>query len=271
MPVCYRHPTRESHIRCQRCERPICPDCMNDAAVGFQCPECVAEGRRTTRSALTPYGGRRVERPTATITLIGINVAVWVLLVGTGGSSSPLAAELVIRPALVAQGEWWRLLSSAFAHLGLFHVALNMIAVYLLGPRLETLLGRARFLALYLVSALAGSALVMWASSPFGATLGASGAVFGLFGAYLVIALKVKADLRPILTVIGINLLLTVVGRSFISWQGHLGGFLGGLLVALVLVYAPRKGRARWQWLGVGAMLVLTLAAIAARAAVLLP
>ncbi len=156
---------------------------------------------------------------------------------------------------LVAQGDVWTLLSSAFTHLDLFHIGLNMLALYVLGPRLEVLLGRARFLALYLVSALAGSALVMWASPPFGATLGASGAVFGLFGAYLVVALRVKADLQPILTVIGINLLFTVVGRSFISWQGHLGGFVGGLLVALVLVYAPRSGRARWQWLGVTGVL----------------
>ncbi len=270
MPVCYRHPDRESHIRCQRCERPICPDCMTEAAVGFQCPSCVVEGRKSVRTATTTYGGRRPTRPgLLSQVLIGINVAVFVVLLATGGRGSPIAFELVLIPQQVAGGAVWQLLTSAFAHLDLLHIALNMYAIYLLGPQLEELLGRARFLALYLVSALAGSALVMAASAPFGATLGASGAVFGLFAAYLVVALRRRANLQPILIVIGINVLFTVIGRGFISWQGHLGGFLGGLLVAGALFYAPRQGRSRWQWTGVSATLLLVLAAIAARVAVL--
>ncbi len=243
---------------------------MNEAAVGFQCPQCVAEGSRSVRTATTTYGGKRPVRPgLVSQVLIGINVAVWMLLVATGGRGSPVAFELVLIPQRVAEGAVWQLLTSAFAHLDVLHVGLNMFAVYLLGPQLEELLGRARFLALYLVSALAGSALVMWAAPPFGATLGASGAVFGLFAAYLVVALRRRANLQPILVVIGINVLFTVVGRGFISWQGHLGGFLGGLLVAGALFYAPREGRARWQWAGVGATLLLALAAIVARVAVL--
>ncbi len=243
---------------------------MRDAAVGFQCPSCVAEGRKSTRSATTPYGGRRSSDPRLTsFVIIAVNVAVWLGITLTGGRSSRVAFELVVIPQRVADGAVWQVLTNAFSHIDIWHLALNMFAVYLLGPQLESLLGRARFLALYLFAALSATALVMWAAPQYQATLGASGAVFGLFAAYLVIALKVKGDLQPILTVLGINVLFTVLGRGFISWQGHLGGFLGGLLVALALVYAPKPARSRWQWTGVGALTVLVVAVIAVRAAVL--
>lgn len=293
MPVCYRHTDRESHIRCQRCGRPICPDCMHDAAVGFQCPACVAEGRKQTRQGLTRYGGRRPANPQATtMALIAVNVGVWLATALAGGASSPLVRALVLRPdggclgvgapdagscrssgglwlPGVADGAVWQLLTNAFLHVAVLHLLLNMVAVYVLGPQLEALLGRARFLALYLVSALSASALVMWAAPQFQATLGASGAVFGLFAAYLVVALRVKAPLQPILVILGINLVITVVGRGYISWQGHLGGFVGGILLAIVLVVAPNQRRAQWQWAGVGVVAVLVLALIAARIAVL--
>lgn len=293
MPVCYRHTDRESHIRCQRCGRPICPDCMHEAAVGFQCPSCVAEGRKQTRQGLTRYGGRRPTNPQATtMVLIAVNVGVWLATVLAGGASSPLVRTLVLRPdggclgvgapdpgsctssgglwlPGVADGAVWQLLTNAFLHVAVLHLLLNMVAVYVLGPQLEALLGRARFLALYLVSALSASALVMWAAPQFQATLGASGAVFGLFAAYLVVALRVKAPLQPILVILGINLVITVVGRGYISWQGHLGGFVGGILLAIVLVLAPKQRRARWQWAGIGVVAVLVLALIAARIAVL--
>ncbi len=243
---------------------------MHDAAVGFQCPSCVAEGRRTTRAGRTTYGGRPSADPRATsLVLIGLNVAVWLALTLVGPAAPRLVYELVIIPGSVAQGAVWQVVTNAFTHTSLLHLALNMVAVYVLGPQLEQLLGRGRFLALYLVAALSASALVMWAAAPFQATLGASGAVFGLFASYLVVALKVKADLQPILVILGINLLITVVGRSFISWQGHLGGFVGGLALALVLVYSPRRQRARWQWTGVAVVSFLALAAIAARVLVL--
>lgn len=266
---------------------------MNDAAVGFQCPGCVAEGRKQTRQARTPYGGQRSSNPQATsLALIAVNVGFWLATVLAGGSSAGLVRALVLRPdggcvgigadsadactqrgglwlPGVADGAVWQLATSAFLHVDVLHLLLNMLAVYVLGPQLESLLGRVRFLALYLVSALSASALVMWAAPQFQGTLGASGAVFGLFAAYLVVALKVKAPLQPILVILGVNLLITVVGRSFISWQGHLGGFVGGILVALALVYAPKQQRARWQWSAVGVLTLLVLAAVAARVAVL--
>lgn len=295
VPVCYRHPGRESHIRCQRCERPICPDCMNDAAVGFQCPECIAAGRKESRSARTTYGGLRpTNAATTSLVLIGINVAVWVALLISGGAGSRLFNLLVLRPdgacdlqngylnvqvgevacsagggvwlPGVADGAWWQLMTSAFTHVQPLHLAFNMFALYLFGPQLELYFGRARYLALYLISALTGSAAVYWFSPQFSPTLGASGAVYGLMGALLVISLKVRVNVQGVLVLIGINLLLTFT-ISNISWQGHLGGLAGGAAAAAVLVYAPRKRRTPVQVAGLVLITVLTVLAIMARTA----
>jgi membrane associated rhomboid family serine protease len=281
-PVCYRHPDRETHIRCQRCERPICPDCMRPASVGFQCPGCVREGARSSRPARTAYGGQRPGDPTLTSkVLIGLNAAVWVAILATGGAGSRLVDLLALRPSSVyqgqvysqlhsvAQGDYWQLLTSMFTHIEVTHIGFNMVALYVLGPGLEAAVGRTRFLALYLVSGLAGSASVMWFSQPYGLTLGASGAIFGLMGALLVVAVKARGDVRGILTWIAINFVITFVFSSAISWQGHLGGFVSGVLLGGVLVYAPRPHRTGWQAAGVGTVAVLVAAATVARVAVL--
>jgi membrane associated rhomboid family serine protease len=143
-----------------------------------------------------------------------------------------------------------------------------MIALYFIGPQLETILGRTRYLGLYLVSGITGSAAVMLLSSAHQATLGASGAIFGLLGALLVVCHKIGADLQPILVWIGINVVFTFIGSN-ISWQGHLGGFLGGAAVAGVLVYAPKKNQAAIQWGGIAGVLLIALALIGLRAAAL--
>ena len=295
VPVCYRHPGRESHIRCQRCERPICPDCMRDASVGFQCPECVAEGRKSTRSGRTTFGGLRpTNAATTSLVLIGINVVVWVAVLVSGGSGSRLFNLLVLRPdgacdlqngylniqvgevackagggvwlPGVADGAWWQLMTSAFTHVQPLHIAFNMFALYLFGPQLEVFFGRARYLALYLISALTGSAAVYWFSPQFTPTLGASGAIYGLMGALLVISLKVRVNIQGLLVLIGINLLLTFT-ISDISWQGHLGGLAGGAAAAAVLVYAPRSRRTPVQVAGLVAITAITVVAIMARTA----
>ena len=283
-PVCYRHRDRESHIRCQRCERPICPDCMNPAAVGFQCPECVSEGARATRAGRTAYGGRRSADPTLTSkVLIALNAAVFLLVSATGGAGGAWLYRLALLPVSgtalvdgrperftgVADGAVWQLLTSAFTHLDLWHIGFNMLALWILGPQLEAVLGRSRFLSVYLLSALAGSALVYWLSAPQTPTIGASGALFGLMGALVVVALKVGGNVSSLGLWIGLNFLVTVLGRSFISWQGHLGGFLGGVAVAAILVHAPRRARTRWQVAGLVLVGVLLLLAIAARTVVL--
>lgn len=296
VPTCYRHPGRESHIKCQRCERPICPDCMRDAAVGFQCPECVAEGARSTRQARTAYGGRRPANAGATsIGLIAVNVAVWIAVMATGGSSSRLVDYLALRPRGlclagdaaydvgeghcaagggtwlpgVSDAAWWQPVTSMFAHVELWHIGFNMLALWVLGPQLELVLGRARFLALYLLSGLTGSVLVYWLSGEYLPTLGASTAIFGLMGALLVVALKVGGQVQQILLWLGINAVITFTIPN-VSWQGHLGGFLGGVAVSALLVLAPR-GRVRTpvQAAGLALVAVVVVGAIVTRTAVL--
>jgi membrane associated rhomboid family serine protease len=269
---------------------------MRDAAVGFHCPTCVAEGAKATRSGRTAYGGIRPGNPGLTTSvLIAINAFVWLTVMATGGANSRLVDLLALRPnglcavgrqgfstseaacAAAPNGAWlpgvsdgayWQLMTSAFTHVQIMHFAFNMFALWVLGPQLEMAVGRLRFLALYLLSALSGSAFVYWFSPQFTPTLGASGAVFGLMGALLVLSLKVKANPQQILFWIGLNFVFTFLYPN-ISWQGHLGGFLGGALIAAVLVYAPRPRRTFWQALGLGAITVVLLASIVARTAVL--
>jgi membrane associated rhomboid family serine protease len=294
-PYCYRHPDRETHIRCQRCGRPICPDCMNQAAVGFQCPSCVKEGRKTTRQATAAYGGRPSANPALTSQiLIAINVAVWLLISATGGARSEWLQRFALMPmgrcerpggmaylpgldeqqcaAMgqlhwvegVASGAWWQVATSTFTHVQLMHIGFNMLALWFLGPQLEAVVGRARFLTIYFLSGLMGSVFVLWLAPAQTATVGASGAIFGLMGALLVVAVKIRADYSQILVWLGLNVMITIIGRGFISWQGHLGGLIGGVLVALVLVSVPRRHRVAWQLslLGlVGAAVVLGMLA----------
>ncbi len=286
MPVCYRHPGRESHIRCQRCERPICPDCMRDAAVGFQCPDCVAQGAKQTRSGRTTYGGMRPSDASATsIGLIAVNVGVWLAIALTGGGGSRLVDLIALRargyclpdfaqseqscPAGgfisgFTDGAYWQVLTSGFAHISFVHIAFNMLAIWILGPQLEQVFGRARFLALYFMCLLSGSAAILWLSYEFQPTLGASGAVYGLLAALTICVLKTGGDLRQIGVLLAVNLFITFAFPN-ISWQGHLGGFAGGLVVAALLVYAPRgKRRTAYQVGGLVLVgLVLALAMLA--------
>src|SRR5690349_19688568 len=223
--TCYRHAGREANIRCQRCSRPICPDCMRSAAVGFQCPSCVKEGARSTRQTRTPYGGQRVSDPRiTTYVLIGLNALVWLAILATGGTDSRLLDKLALLPKSaftqhadgsvvlvrgVADGAWWQIITSAFTHVQVLHIGFNMLALFFLGPMLENVLGRARFLAVYLVSAVAGSAAVMLFAAPHSQTLGASGAIFGLMGALAVMALKVRGQVQSVITWIALNLVFT--------------------------------------------------------------
>jgi membrane associated rhomboid family serine protease len=280
-PRCYRHTDRETYIRCQRCGRPICPDCMHQAAVGFQCPECVREGAKTVRQPRTAFGGRPVADALVTRVLIGINVVVFVLLLVTGGGRSDLLPQLWLAPTTlcesdglggcgallpgVADGAPWQLVTSFFTHVQVWHIGFNMLALYVLGPQLEGLLGRARFLALYLLAGLFGSLAVYWLSPVNQPTVGASGAIFGLMGALLVVAVKVRGNVQSLLGLLAINAVITLLGASYISWQGHLGGFVGGVLLAVVLVYAPRKGRTLWQYVGLGSITALIAVGIVLR------
>ncbi len=301
VPTCYRHPNRETYVRCQRCEKAICPDCMRDAAVGFHCPDCVKEGAKTTRQAQAAYGGRRSADPrVTTFVLMGLNGLVWAAILATGWTKSLLVDRLALLPTGrcyedgnaevyypsldserlcqgvsdgswypgVSDGAYWQLVTSMFSHVQIWHIGFNMLVLFLLGPQLEAVLGRARYLALYFVSGLAGSVCVYWFSGEGSATLGASGAIFGLMGALLIVVHKVGGNVQSIVMWLGINAVLTFAFPN-VSWQGHLGGFLGGALVTAIVVYAPKDRRRQLQVAGITLMVVALAAATVARTVVL--
>lgn len=244
VPTCFRHPDRETYVRCTRCDRPICPDCMRDAAVGFQCVECVREGSRSTPQPRTVFGGRLAVGARVTWAIVGINIAMYVLQQVVPG----LTYRLSMQPAAVAYGEWWRLVTAAFLHApwSLFHILFNTWALVILGPPLEAALGRLRFVVLYLLSALGGSVLAYLFAYPLTQGIGASGAIFGLFGATFVVARRLRLDTRWIVILLAINLVITFVVPN-IDWRAHLGGLATGFAVAAAFAYAPRAHRALVQ------------------------
>jgi len=265
--TCYRHPGRETGIRCSRCERPICPDCMIDASVGFQCPECVREGSKSVRQARTPFGGALSTDPGyVSKVLIGINVVVFVLqqasaslerdLILVGRAFDPSQGAFIG----VAEGEYWRLLTAAFLHGGILHLALNMYAIYLFGPPLEAALGRVRFVAVYLISALGGSAFSYAFNDPRQPSLGASGAVFGLLGAFFFVNRRLGRESTGLLVLLAINFAFGFIAPN-IDWRAHLGGMIAGGLTALAFVYAPRAHRTLFQAAG-AALVVLAIVAL---------
>ncbi len=260
LPVCYRHPGRETGVRCTRCERPICPDCMVSASVGFQCPDCVRGGSGTGHAPdaarpRTIAGGTITADPRlVTKILIGINLAVFIAV----QTSTTLLNDLVLLGAWppapfnptegVAGGEWYRLVTSMFTHEAIWHIAFNMLSLWWLGGPLEAALGRARYLALYLCSGLAGGVLAYLLESPTTATLGASGAIFGLFGATAVLMRRLNYDMRPIIALLVINLIFTFSPGFNISWQAHIGGLVAGVVIGYAMVHAPRQRRALIQY-----------------------
>jgi membrane associated rhomboid family serine protease len=250
--TCYRHPDRPTGISCARCGRPICPECMTSASVGFQCPECIRAGQASTRAPRRTPAMRSAGRRwgVVTLTLIAINVAVFVataVSAGVAGSApldnqfSPLFGDLMLRPADVqVLGEDWRLITSAFLHIGITHLALNMLALLLFGSELERALGRWRYLAVYLLSALGGSVAIELFGNPLVPVAGASGAIWGLMGAFAVLAVTQRGDVRGIVTLLAINLAISVLVPG-ISLLGHLGGFVAGVLSAGVVVLFRRR------------------------------
>ncbi|WP_042378583.1 rhomboid family intramembrane serine protease [Streptacidiphilus melanogenes] len=241
MPDCYRHPGRETGVRCSRCERPVCPECRVEAAVGFQCLECVHGGRtEPVRRARTDYGGpARADGALVTRCLIGANLVVW-LLAFVGGDD--FFYRLVMQgDAVVTGDQWYRMVSSVFLHepssFGILHIAMNMWSLWILGPYVESALGRMRYLVLYLLSGIGGSALLML-TSPGLVVAGASGAIFGLFGAVVVIHRHRGFSLGPIMAVLVVNLVATF-SLGFIAWQAHIGGLVVGTLLAVGFVHAP--------------------------------
>jgi membrane associated rhomboid family serine protease len=280
-PVCPRHPDRESWVRCQRCGQPVCPQCQRPAAVGVQCVDCVAAGARTVRHPRTMLGGRPAGRPAVTYTMIGLCAAVYI-----GQRFDPRVTDLIGFAPAYAWHEPWRALTSAFLHAPdmPFHILVNMVVLWQIGPYLESLLGRVRYAALYLLSALGGSvAVLLLAPAPHQllrssaawepylpwvtGVVGASGAVFGLFGAILVVNRHLGRTTAGLVATVAINAAIGFIYPG-ISWQGHLGGFVAGAVVALLFVRLREQPARRWQPL---ALALFTAALVAVSVVKLLP
>jgi membrane associated rhomboid family serine protease len=243
--VCYRHPNQETAVTCSSCGRPICPDCMVFAAVGIKCPECAgrATGAKKTARRIGTAAGQGTGA-VVTKTLIGVNVAVYLLQISqandTSGVGGPLFDNGALYGPLVADGEWWRLVTAGFLHASPIHILFNMLMLWWFGSPLETLLGRGRFLGIYFVSILAGSAGALLLA-PDRPVVGASGAVFGILGAGLVLERnRIQVFGGSALLVVGFNLVLSFV-LSYVSLGGHLGGLAGGAAAMLVLTHFGRR------------------------------
>ncbi|HET8557255.1 MAG TPA: rhomboid family intramembrane serine protease, partial [Gaiellaceae bacterium] len=266
---CYRHPDRETGLSCSDCGRPICADCATFAPVGIRCPDH-AGTRRGPATRLKPRPVRRapgiaLASGSAPITraLIAINVAIYLLGAAQGGGfnnpGGSVYAKLWLDAPQLHHGGWWRLITTMFLHAGVLHIAFNMFALWVIGTPVEQYLGRARFIGLYFVSGLAGSAGALLQTP--GVTVGASGAIFGILGAMLIIEWQVTGRLAGnamMWIVINLAISFSVAG---ISWGGHVGGLIGGILITLAYAHWSDRGRAQYGQLGLGGVLGLIVVA----------
>ncbi len=267
---CYRHPDRETYVSCFDCGRGICPDCMTQGPVGIRCPDHASTGgraaapKRATRSAgrsLAQYG------PYVTFILIGINVGVFLVQLALGSGFRPTSDWIFENGALygplVADGEWWRLVTSMFLHGNLLHIGMNMLVLWIIGPPLEDYLGHGRYALLYVVAGLAGAAgALLW--SPNAVTVGASGAIWGIMGAAALLeARRIYVFGGQAMGLVVFNLLFTFLIPG-ISIGGHIGGLVGGALCALAFSSLRRTpAMATAAVVGVGlASVVLSFAAV---------
>jgi len=243
MATCYRHPNRETGVSCSSCGRPICPDCMTPTPVGMRCPECARERTRVQR--LPTLG----QTPVATQALIALNVIAFLIEtaagapLGGGGGGSVWNHGVLFGPSISINHEYWRLVTAGFLHDGLLHIAINMISLWFVGSALEPAIGRVNFLAVYFVSLLAGSFGALW-FQPGIPTLGASGAIFGIFGALIVVAYKRGIPIwsSGLGYVLVFNLLFSLTVRG-ISVGDHLGGLVGGLITGWLIVEVAERRR----------------------------
>ena len=267
---CYRHPDRRSFVLCQRCLRTVCPECQTPAAVGVICPECMKAQQQATppRVRRAASAVRRLDsRPLVTYWIVGITAVVSLAAIIPG---VPLRNWLAFNsafldPAWGVGWEPWRALTVLLVHSGIWHVGLNMLAVWMIGRSLEPLLGHGRFLALYLLSGLGGSVGVALIA-PGIWVVGASGAVFGLLGALLVIGRHIGANITGILIVLGINLVIGFIPGFYVAWQAHIGGLVVGALLGLIFARtrrADQRGQQLALLVGTGVALVV-LAVVAA-------
>lgn len=277
-PRCVRHPDRPTLLTCTRCGRPYCPECLRPAAVGQHCVDCVAEAARSTPQARTIAGAparSAKTTPIVTYMLIALNVLVFLVTAAQSGSvmnnerSSPLFLDWALwPPAIAANGDYIRIIGSGFLHFGLMHLAINMFALWIIGRDTELVLGRARYLSVYVISILGGSAAVMLLQTG-AVTAGASGAVFGLLGAQAVILMRLRRSPAPVLAVVALNVVISITIPGISLW-GHLGGLVAGAAATAALLYGPQSLRAgndraratRTGWVALGAVAILVVAVV---------
>ncbi|WP_040871405.1 rhomboid family intramembrane serine protease [Nocardia exalbida] len=244
-PTCVRHPNRPTGLACTRCGRPSCAECLRPAAVGQHCVDCLRTDQRGVAPVRTVSGAAaaRTSAPYVTYALIAINMVIYAITAAQSKNlmdnqlGSALFVDWVLWAPAVADGEWWRVLGSGFLHYGPIHLALNMFALYVVGRDAELVLGRLRYLAVYSVSLLGGSAGVMLFSQN-SLTAGASGAVYGLFGAITIILLRLRQNPNQMLIIIGINVFISLSLPGISLW-GHLGGLAAGTLATLGILFLP--------------------------------
>lgn len=258
---CYRHPNRQSFVLCQRCGRTICPECQTPGAVGVVCPECMRDQRATAPKVKSQLRTRLTgsSAPVVTYTLIGLCVLVYILQAFSGG----IVTDALQYAGVYSQHELfqpWRLITSIFVHYSILHIALNMYSLLIFGALLEPLLGRIRYLVLFLISGFAGSVAVLLIAVPEQAVGGASGAIFGLFGAFFVIQRRLGGNATQLLVLIGINLVIGFIPSFGISWQAHIGGLVGGALVGLIYTETRAPSRRPIQ---IGLLVLLSLILVA--------
>ena len=255
--TCFRHTDSEAYVSCGRCDRKICPDCMISAPVGFQCPECVAAAQVTLPK--TKFGGSFNSVPKVTRAILVTCVGIFALSLLLGS----FALDFGMIPEAIAQGQWWRLLTSTVLHSGIFHLLFNMYALYWLGPQLESVLGQMRFTALYVLSALGGSIASYWFSDLNTVSVGASGAIFGLITATIVIGRKMQSDVSQLLVLLGLNVVIGFA-QPGIDWRAHFGGAAIGAAVAYLYTKGTRLNRDQIHRVGLaGIFVVLVLATVA--------
>lgn len=241
-PACYRHPERAASVLCAHCDRPICTDCMLAASVGWQCPPCTAEGAKRSRQvpAFTHTGPGRTgvvgsTNPTPVVlAIIAANVVVFVL--EDFGRSGSVIQRYALEPDLVHGGQYYRAFTAMWLHASFLHIFFNMIALLIVGPAVEVLLGKVRFLSLYLIAGLGGSvgSYLLGPRAELG--LGASGAIMGVLGAYIVIGLRRRLPVAPVVGLLVLNVLIGFSGS--IDWRAHLGGLAVGCVLAALYDYA---------------------------------
>jgi membrane associated rhomboid family serine protease len=267
---CYRHPDRETFVKCQRCGRPICGECQTLAPVGVHCPECVREARGSMASNARPLGRRFANavrpssgRPVVTYTIIGLNVVVFILELLTGNPIMGNGTGAVANALYFSPGDIltypWTMLTSAFVHANLIHIAVNMYSLFVLGVPLERYLGRGRFIALYLIGAIGSSVAVEFLSKA--GALGASGAIFALLGVLILFARRLGFSPTWLIVIGLVNLGYGFVAAG-ISWQGHLGGLVTGLLLGALFNYTRPLRRRGLQIAGLVALPIALILAL---------